>query len=82
MHAISLFPRPFDTSIHKAHVAHEVHPVLPVSTPSITYYIARRRGLYRGLSLNYLKTMPNVAIYMSLYDFFKHRLVGSSGIGS
>jgi len=35
------------------------------------------RGLYRGLSLNYLKTMPNVAIYMSLYDIFKKQLVGS-----
>jgi len=29
------------------------------------------RGLYRGLSLNYLKTLPNVAIYMSLYDVIK-----------
>ena len=27
-----------------------------------------RGGLYRGLMLNYMKTMPNVAIYMSLYD--------------
>ena len=30
-----------------------------------------RRGLYRGLSLNYLKTLPNVMLYMSLYDQFK-----------
>ena len=30
------------------------------------------RGLYRGLSLNYLKTIPNVAIYMSLYDVIKN----------
>jgi len=38
------------------------------------------KGLYRGLSLNYLKTMPNVAIYMTLYDIFKRRLVtGTSG---
>jgi len=29
------------------------------------------RGLYRGLSLNYIKTLPNVAIYMSLYDVIK-----------
>lgn len=29
------------------------------------------RGLYRGLSLNYIKTLPNVAIYMSLYDLIK-----------
>ena len=34
-----------------------------------------RHGLYRGLSLNYLKTMPNVAIYMSLYDVVKLWLV-------
>ena len=30
-----------------------------------------RYGLFRGLSLNYLKTIPNVAIYMSLYDLLK-----------
>ena len=33
-----------------------------------------KRGLYRGLSLNYMKTLPNVAIYLSLYDFFKLHL--------
>ena len=33
-----------------------------------------RNGLYRGLTLNYLKTMPNVAIYMSLYDIVKAAL--------
>lgn len=37
------------------------------------------RGLYRGLSLNYLKTMPNVAIYMTLYDIFKKNLVAGRG---
>jgi len=31
-----------------------------------------KRGLYRGLSLNYIKTIPNVAIYMSLYDVIKN----------
>lgn len=36
-----------------------------------------RNGLFRGLSLNYLKTMPNVAIYMSLYDIIKLRLTAS-----
>ena len=35
-----------------------------------------RHGLYRGLTLNYLKTMPNVAIYMSLYDIVKLWLRG------
>ena len=29
-------------------------------------------GLYRGLSLNYVKTIPNVAICMSLYDVIKN----------
>eukprot|EP00756_Hemistasia_phaeocysticola_P060208 Hpha_TRINITY_DN382_c0_g1::TRINITY_DN382_c0_g1_i1::g.112625::m.112625/K15085/SLC25A42; solute carrier family 25, member 42 len=34
-----------------------------------------RRGLYRGLSLNYLKTVPNVAIALSLYDVIKYFLL-------
>lgn len=34
-----------------------------------------RRGLYRGLTLNYAKTLPNVMIYMSLYDVFKAQLI-------
>ena len=34
-----------------------------------------QRGLYRGLSMNYLKTVPNVAIYMSLYDFIKTKFL-------
>jgi hypothetical protein len=34
-----------------------------------------RGGLYRGLCLNYLKTMPNVAIYMTLYDIVKLKLL-------
>jgi len=33
------------------------------------------KGLYRGLTLNYIKTVPNVAIYMSLYDVVKNTLV-------
>ena len=33
------------------------------------------KGLYRGLTLNYIKTLPNVAIYMSLYDVVKNSLV-------
>mmetsp|Transcript_1319 Transcript_1319/g.2198 ORF Transcript_1319/g.2198 Transcript_1319/m.2198 type:complete len:249 (+) Transcript_1319:562-1308(+) len=33
------------------------------------------RGLYRGLTLNYIKTVPNVAIYMSLYDVCKAWLI-------
>ena len=34
-----------------------------------------QRGLYRGLSMNYLKTVPNVAIYMSLYDYVKNNFI-------
>ena len=39
-------------------------------------YLTSPLGLYRGLSLNWLKTMPNVAIYMSLYDILKLQLRG------
>ena len=52
--------------------------VLYTSTFNALSTIARqegvRNGLYRGLALNYLKTMPNVAIYMSLYDILKGSL--------
>lgn len=34
-----------------------------------------KNGLYRGLTLNYIKTIPNVAIYMSLYDMAKNWLI-------
>ena len=34
-----------------------------------------RTGLFRGLSLNFMKTLPNVAIYLSLYDVFKYWLM-------
>lgn len=40
------------------------------------------RGLYRGLALNWLKTAPNVAIYMSLYDTVKAHLVARAGGGA
>eukprot|EP00040_Diaphanoeca_grandis_P044869 m.13945 g.13945 ORF g.13945 m.13945 type:complete len:304 (-) comp9928_c1_seq1:154-1065(-) len=33
-----------------------------------------KSGLYRGLSLNFVKTVPNVAIYLSLYDYVKQWL--------
>ena len=52
--------------------------VLYTSTADALATIARtegvRNGLYRGLTLNMLKTMPNVAIYMSLYDVVKAQL--------
>lgn len=47
-------------------------PLRGRSAPSLTSPL----GLYRGLSLNWLKTMPNVAIYMSLYDILKLQLRG------
>eukprot|EP00808_Paulinella_micropora_P017895 g65564.t1 len=33
-----------------------------------------RKGLYRGMTLNYMKTIPNVSIYMSVYDIVKVRI--------
>ena len=48
------------------------HPRRGRSVP----YLTSPLGLYRGLSLNWLKTMPNVAIYMSLYDILKLQLRG------
>lgn len=32
------------------------------------------RGLYRGCSLNYLKTVPNTTIYLALFDFLKDHI--------
>jgi len=29
------------------------------------------RGLYRGLSLNYLKTVPNTTVYLALFDYLR-----------
>lgn len=52
------------------------------STTEALLRIAReegvRRGLYRGLTLNYIKTLPNVAIYMSLYDYLKQQLAAGA----
>eukprot|EP00759_Apiculatamorpha_spiralis_P017776 PhF_6_TR23840/c0_g1_i1/m.33435/K15084/SLC25A16, GDA, LEU5; solute carrier family 25 (mitochondrial carrier protein), member 16 len=33
-----------------------------------------RKGLYRGWTLNMLKASPNIAIYMSMYDFLSQSL--------
>eukprot|EP01137_Pigoraptor_chileana_P007325 Opistho-2@52768 len=30
------------------------------------------RGLYRGLSINYLRTVPQVAVSFTIYEFLKH----------
>ena len=38
--------------------------------------------LYRGLALNWIKTAPNVAIYMSLYDTVKAHLLARAGGGA
>lgn len=29
------------------------------------------RGLYRGLTLNYIKTVPNTTVYLALFDYLK-----------
>ena len=36
------------------------------------------RGLYRGIGINYLKTLPHVAITLSLYDFIRVLLTAES----
>ena len=53
---------PYLASLHPPHLAspHPPHFLLP--------------SQYRGLMLNYIKTAPNVAIYMSLYDIVKLEL--------
>ena len=71
---------PFDV-VRRRMQMHEGKQRLYASPMHALATIAREegivRGLYRGLSLNYLKTMPNVAIYMSLYDIIKMHLISS-----
>ena len=40
-----------------------------------------RKGLFRGLSLNYIRVAPNVAIEMSVYDIIKGFLISPSSTG-
>ena len=49
-------------------IIHEVH-LFPFRF--FCYLLFR---VHRGVTLNYVKTMPNVAIYMSIYDVIKHFL--------
>ena len=68
------FVYPFDV-IRRRHQTHDAAKELYSSTFNALKDIYQKegltRGLYRGLSLNYIKTAPNTALYLSLYDVFK-----------
>ena len=70
------FVYPFDVIRRRmqTHRGGARYPSLAAAFARIAREEGVRRGLYRGLSLNYLKTLPNVAIYLSLYDLLKARL--------
>ncbi|GAB5364260.1 hypothetical protein AAMO2058_000954600 [Amorphochlora amoebiformis] len=70
------FIYPFDV-IRRRYQTHRGGSKYPSVWAALTTILREEgisRGLYRGLSLNYIKTLPNVAIYMSLYDLLKLRL--------
>jgi hypothetical protein len=69
------FTYPFDVLRRRAQTGRQPYPNVVVGIVQLAREEGVRRGLYRGLSLNYLKTLPNVMIYMSLYDIFKARLL-------
>ena len=56
-----------------------MHPKKTTKTKTKNREEGLRRGLYKGLSLNYIKTLPNVAIYMSVYDAIKFRITDDVG---
>ena len=80
-HCCAYRPLPSSHTITPIHAIIQTHsgskPLYP-SVLNALYTIATKEGfqhgLYRGVTLNYIKTVPNVAIYMSLYDVIKHRL--------
>ena len=51
------------------------YPSIAAAFKTIYRHEGLKAGLYRGLSLNYMKTLPNVAIYLSLYDYVKKQLI-------
>lgn len=69
------FTYPFDVLRRRAQTGRQPYGNVFVGIVQLAREEGVRRGLYRGLSLNYLKTLPNVMIYMSLYDIFKARLL-------
>jgi len=67
------FVYPFDV-VRRRYQTHKGGARYPSVFAALTTILREEgisRGLYRGLSLNYIKTLPNVAIYMSLYDLIK-----------
>eukprot|EP00965_Chrysotila_dentata_P069529 2296755-Pleurochrysis_carterae.AAC.1 len=54
------------------------HVTCAATTASDTNVWTAAPSRYRRLSLNWLKTMPNVAIYMSLYDILKMQFSGTT----
>ncbi len=75
------FVYPFDV-IRRRHQTHDAVKELYSSTFHALKDIYQKegvtRGLYRGLSLNYIKTAPNTALYLSLYDVFKDSMSSSA----
>lgn len=75
--AIALtFVYPFDVIRRRmqTHRGGKAYPSVRAAIMTIWREEGVRRGLYKGLSLNYIKTLPNVALYMSVYDFIKYTL--------
>jgi hypothetical protein len=70
------FVYPFDVIRRRfqTHKGGAKYPSLWAALTTILREEGLVKGLYRGLSLNYIKTLPNVAIYMSLYDYIKTRI--------
>ena len=68
---------PFDVIRRRmqTHQGGAKYPSVLAAFQTIYKHEGLKAGLYRGLSLNYMKTLPNVAIYMSLYDYVKKKLV-------
>ena len=65
---------PFDVVRRRLQTGAAKYPTPWAALTTIAREEGISRGLYRGLSLNYAKTLPNVAIYMSLYDVIKMKL--------
>jgi len=70
------FVYPFDVIRRRmqTHRGGKAYPSVGAALKTIFREEGVRRGLYKGLTLNYLKTLPNVALYMSVYDFIKFRI--------
>lgn len=70
------FVYPFDVIRRRmqTHRGGKAYPSVYIALKTIFKEEGLKRGLYKGLTLNYLKTLPNVAIYMSVYDYIKLRM--------